>query len=47
VAVAPWNCKTKSTCVTKQDNLSLASYHSLFRQHGAFVSLERNSSGKT
>jgi hypothetical protein len=39
---APWNCKTRSTYVAKQDNLSLASYHFLFMQHSVFVSLERN-----
>jgi hypothetical protein len=26
----------------QQDNLSLASYHFLFRQHATFASLERN-----
>ncbi len=31
VADAPWNCKTKSTNVPRQDNLSLANYHSLLK----------------
>jgi hypothetical protein len=39
--LAPKN-QFKGVHLPQQDNLSLASYHFLFRQHTTLVSLERN-----